>query len=639
MLKKITTVLIAAVTAFAPCVTSKAVTFESTVLTDINDHWAYDSLTTLNRAGILKGSGGKANPDLKITRGEFTALISRALSLDTMQSTDFGDISEDSIFYADISAAYAAGLVTGADDGNFYPNNPITREEIMLVISRCNTVSGKKAASFADIGKNYKYSKELSAAVSSGIIDGYSDGTFRPKNNATRAEAAVMTVRLLNSSKAPSAKTLDTFSKNYITNDTDAMDKNIALSTGNALNELYYRLECIDEINKNGKTVSKSVSNISKSSSEVSGMTAVLTYSADMTYKTNGTKNTRKASITLRIISKNDSLYVYDYNINFDYGEKINLTWEVYSTAPDYAPEGVNIVSPSSFQISAENLGVERTQLTDSVSFFNALTSSYMSYAADNGYDVWAMYKTDFTLSTSNKFLNNTAARRKAVQQLIKYACKYDIGGINFDFENMYVSNRDIFTHHVREVTLAMHEMGLFVSADVTRKETTSSVWSMCYDRSALAETADYIMLMAYDEYYAGSKTPGSVASLDWTEDTVKMALAEIPAEKLVLGIPFYTRYWEVKNGTVTSSKALSMETAQSLAAANNAEYTWDSRDGQYVVSWKKGSTECSFWLENADTVKKRITLVNDYSLAGTASWRRGLETADIWNVINENLF
>lgn len=639
MRKKITAILIAAVTALSAHGTSKAISLDNSILTDINDHWAESDILTLNRAGVLKGSANKANPDSDITRGEFAALVSRSLSLPSYESKIFNDVSEESVFFTDIGAAYSAGLITGMEDGNFYPDNLITREEIMLIISRCTSPAKSKTPLFTDINKRYKYLTELTTAVSTGIISGYSDGTFRPSSNATRAEAAAMTVRLLNSSGGTSKSKLNSFAKSYIKNDAENMQKNIELSTGTALNELYYRIDSAEAIMQNGVSLSKSIDNISQTSSENKGLISTLTYVADITYTLDSIPKRRTAVITLKIISKNNTLYVYDYNINFKYNQKINLTWEVYSAAPDYSPSGVNIVSPSSFHISAEDLQVESTYLADGISFFNALTTSYMNYADSNGYDVWAMYKTDFTLSTSNKFLNNASTRKKAVETLIKYACKYKIDGINFDFENMYISNRDMFTKHLREVTLAMHEMGLFVSADVTRKEVTSSVWSMCYDRNAIAETADYVMLMAYDEYYAGSKTAGSVASLGWTEDTIKKTLSEVPAQKLVLGIPFYMRYWEIKNGTVTFSKAISMETGWNLISANNATYTWMEKDGQYMVSWQNGKTTCAFWLENDDTVKKRIELVNNYSLAGTASWRRGLETSNIWDVISKNLF
>lgn len=118
-----------------------------------------------------------------------------------------------------------------------------------------------------------------------------------------------------------------------------------------------------------------------------------------------------------------------------------------------------------------------------------------MDYAKGNGYDVWPMYKTDFSLSTSHNFLNNAKARQTALELLVKYASKYKIDGINFDFENIYVADRALLTKHIREVTLALHEMGLITSADVTRKELSSSVWSMCYDRDSISETVDYVML------------------------------------------------------------------------------------------------------------------------------------------------
>ena len=261
-----------------------------------------------------------------------------------------------------------------------------------------------------------------------------------------------------------------------------------------------------------------------------------------------------------------------------------------------------------------------------------------MDYAKGNGYDVWPMYKTDFSLSTSHNFLNNAKARQTALELLVKYASKYKIDGINFDFENIYVADRAMLTKHIREVTLALHEMGLITSADVTRKELSSSVWSMCYDRDSISETVDYVMLMAYDQYYAGSPTAGSVAGLSWTEDTIKKTLAEVPPDKLVLGIPLYMRLWTVEKGKVTSSKAISMQTAYKLIQENNPTYEWIEKDGQYKISWNEGSKTYMFWLENSDTVKSRVALASKYSLSGVASWRRGLEVSQIWSVILQNL-
>lgn len=642
MLKKMLSMLLCLIIVFATS-TPKAISLDNSTLTDIDSHWSEDDIITLNRLGILNGSDNKANPDSLITRGEFTALISRALELQSNQALNFNDVDSQHIFYYDISAASSYGIINGMSDGNFYPEKEITREEIMLIISRCIDTDNSKKPSFSDIEKDYQYISNLSSAVASGIISGYSDGTFRPKNNATRAESASMIIRLLKSMDSGSENKFKTFSKKYIENDMNDLSSNIKNATGRALEEIEDRKSGIDVISENGVSVQKTVKSLSLDNITVSGLLATATYSGDITYlttysdKTSDEKN-YYCEITVDMISRDDSIYVYNYNLNLRKKEKINLTWEVYTTPPDYAPVGVNVVSPSSFQLSAENLNVDSTYIADGITFFNALTQNYMNYAQENNYDVWAMYKTDFTLQTSNNFLNNAVSRQKALNLLIKYACKYKIQGINFDFENVYVANRDILTKHIREVALVLHEMGLIISADVTRKDITSSVWSMCYDRDALSETADYIMLMAYDEYYAGSTTAGSVASLDWTEDTIKLTLEEVPSEKLILGIPFYMRYWEVTNGKVTTSRAISMQTAYDLINQNNVSYTWLENDGQYKISWQNGNKTCMFWLENSDTIKERVLLANKYSLSGIASWRRGLEIQNAWNVINDNL-
>lgn len=642
MLRKMLSLLLCVVLTFTT-ITTRAIFLDNRMLTDIDSHWAEKDILTLNRLGILNGSSNQANPDSFITRGEFTALIARSLELEITNPKEFNDVNSDNIFYNDISAASSHGIINGMNDGNFYPENKITREEIMLIISRCIDSSDETIPDFKDIDKNYKYLQNLSMAVASGIISGYSDGTFKPKNNATRAESAVMIVRLLKAENSANAEKIKAFSRKYIRNDMDDISININSSVGRALEEAESRQNGIILIENHNVFVEKVLKNLTLIAFKNEGLLSQSVYKGDITYITKYSDNTEaknnyNCEITLDMIFRNNTLYVYNYNLNLRKNEKINLTWEVYSTPPEYSPKGVNVISPSSFHISSENLNVDSTALTDELNFFNALTQNYINYARSSNYDVWPMYKTDFTLKTSNDFLNNVNARQKAIELLVKYACKYKIHGINFDFENIHTKNRDVLTKHVREVSLVLHEMGLVVSVDITRKEPTSSTWSMCYNRDALAETADYIMLMAYDEHYAGSKTPGSVASLDWTEEAIKLTLKEVTPEKLILGIPFYMRYWETKNGKITVSRAISMQTAYDLIRENEVSYTWIEEDGQYRISWKKGISTSEFWLENSDTIKKRVELANKYNLSGIASWRRGLEISNAWNIIEENL-
>ena len=609
---------------------------------DIDSHWAETEISSLMYADILRGSNNNVNPDSMITRGEFTALIARTLALTESGTQEFSDIPSGHMFFKEIGAAYNAGLINGVGNGTFQPQKNITREEIMLIIARTLPNSASTKVNFKDIASSYRYTTELKTAVGSGIITGFSDNTFRPKKNATRAECAVMLQRLLTSMEDVDKKEAESLANEYIQNSLKDTKKNLSVSIGRAKSETQMQIDSQNKIKSLSTQVEKLPFNTTLSSITVNGHLATAVFNGEITYVTTNTNGTRSrtynATHKVNMIQSGGRLYVYDYTLNLQKPQKINLTWEVYSSVPDYAPQGINVVSPSSFQISAESLGVERQKLYGNVKFYNSLTRKYMTYARENGYEVWPIYKTDFTTKTSDSFLNSSDARQKAISYITEYACRYLIDGINIDFENIYEKNRYLVTAHARELSVMLHELGLIVSVDITRKEPTSANWSMCYNRDALSENTDYVMLMAYDEYYASSKTAGSVASLDWVDESVQRTLKEVPADKLILGIPFYMRYFETKNGKVTSSKAISMQTAYELINSNNATYTYMEADEQYKISWQNGGKTCVFWLENTDTIAKRVNIANKYSLAGVASWRRGLEISKAWEVIDNNL-
>jgi len=621
---------------------TQAVSNETYTISDIDSHWAESEINTLVNTGILRGYNNEAKPDTTITRGEFAALAARTLTLKSNGGIVFDDIGTDHMFYNEIDAAYDAGIINGTGAGFFMPDKKITREEIMLIISRSVENKNSTEINFKDIPSDYPYINELKKAVSSGIVTGFVDNTFRPKENATRSECAVMLKRMLEARKDISKKDVEALSTKFIVNEAENTKNNLQLATGRALEETNYRLLSQEKISFLGTVVEKIPSDPELISITTDGNLANATYENEMTYivtNTNGTRQrTYRAKHDIRIINADGALKVYDYTCSLSKSNKINLTWEVYSSVPDYAPKGVNVISPSSFQISKENLGVESKPLLNGISFFNSLTRKYMDYARENNYEVWPIYKTDFTTQTSDEFLKSSDARQKSIDYLIQYACKYLIDGINVDFENVYSKNRHLLAKHIRELSVSLHELGLVISVDITKKEPTSANWSMCYDRDKLNENADYIMLMAYDEYYASSKTPGSVASLDWTENSIKLTLGEVDKDKLILGIPFYMRYFETSNGKVTSTKAISMQTAYELINSNNVTYTYIEEDMQYKISWTKNGKNCVFWLESTDTIQKRMNLVQKYNLAGVATWRRGLEIQKVWDVIYQNL-
>ena len=317
-------------------------------------------------------------------------------------------------------------------------------------------------------------------------------------------------------------------------------------------------------------------------------------------------------------------------------GQKINLTWEhVITRTPDPSnikpPTGVNVVSPTWFHLKDENGQLK-----------NLADKRYVDWAHQNGYQVWALLTNDFNPDLTNSVLTVYEKRRNMILQLVHYAEMYDLDGINIDFENVYLKDKENLVQFVRELTPYMHELGLVVSIDVTIKS-SSETWSLFLDRKALGQIVDYMMVMTYDEHWASSPVSGSVASLPWVEKGLQGILEEVPNEKVLLGVPFYTRLWkeEIVDGKLkVSSKAYSMETIDKWLKEKNVKLSYDSASQQdygEFVDTKEGATY-KVWLENEKSMEQRVDLVHKYKLAGIASWRRGFENPAIWEVIKEGL-
>ncbi|MCE0453205.1 MULTISPECIES: glycosyl hydrolase family 18 protein [Brevibacillus] len=316
---------------------------------------------------------------------------------------------------------------------------------------------------------------------------------------------------------------------------------------------------------------------------------------------------------------------------------KINLVWEhVVSKNPDVskigALPGVNVVTPTWFEMKdAEG------------NLLNRADPAYIKWAHKRGYKVWGLVTNGFNPDWTKSVLSSYDKRDQLIAQLLYYAHLYDLDGINIDFENVYLEEKEELVQFVRELTPYLHQQGLTVSIDVTIKSNAKQ-WSMFLDRKALAEVVDYVAVMTYDEHWAASPKAGSVASLPWVERGLQGVLEEVPNEKLLLGVPFYTRLWtEAKqaDGTVkVSSKAYSMTKAQEWINERKLTPVMDEASGQHYVEYKdpKDGNVYKMWIEDVASMKKRVEIVNKYDLAGIASWRRGFEVPEIWQAIDETL-
>ncbi|ALS23818.1 glycosyl hydrolase family 18 protein [Paenibacillus naphthalenovorans] len=314
---------------------------------------------------------------------------------------------------------------------------------------------------------------------------------------------------------------------------------------------------------------------------------------------------------------------------------KVNLTWEhVVTKNPDTSSippmPGVNVVSPTWFH------------LEDGEGNLNNLADpAYVKWAHERGYRVWALFSNGFDPKRTTDALSTYDKRMTMIKQLLAFTQMYSLDGINIDFENVYLKDKQNLVQFVREMTPLMHEQGLIVSIDVT-PISSSETWSLFYDRKALVESVDYMMLMAYDEHWASSPKAGSVASLPWVEQSIVALLEEdIPPSKLILGIPFYTREWteEVKDGkTNVSSRAVFMDRPQRIIKEKNLTPVFSAETGQNYIEYEEDGKRKKIWIEDETSVKARIALVNKYHLAGVASWRRGFENPQAWNWIHSTL-
>ncbi len=642
-MKKIAAVLLCTlVLMFLPFGDFGAFAFEQNTLKDIDEHWAENDIETLKALAVMNGYNGLSNPDSIVTRGEFTALITRAFGMEAGEaSKKFGDITKEHIFYDAIMAASNAGIIDGFEDNTFRPDNMITREEIMLIVSRLTSGVASKSASFKDISPDYMYLPQLSKISEDGIIGGYPDGTFKPYNKTTRAEAATIIVKAAKKYIEPgNIDNIYGFGGAYIYSHFSNLNNAVSNATGSAASDLEYIINTYNTAKNLGYTVANSVSQVNVLSFNQDGPFSRFKIEYTVTRTIGQNIKVYKGQSDLGVITRKGISKVYYHNTRIIVPEFINLTWEVFRGAPSYNTWGVNYVSPTCFRIETKpDNALKQISFGGNSLYFNSdLTDEYLNYAGANGYKVWAMYKTDFLTDTASLFLNSNEARRQANDILIGQILKNGLDGINFDFENMYKSDKGAYTNHVKEISLMAHTLGAVVSVDITKYEKTSSTWSMCYDRNALAKYADYIMLMAYDQYYAGGKTPGPVAGLGWTEDCIKLTLNEVPSDKLVLGMPYYIRIWETKNGKSVGTKAVSMSEALRQIEANNAAIQYDSKFSLNKYYWNKGDKVYMLWLEDANSIRARVALAEKYSLAGVASWRRGFESEDVWWAIVDEI-
>ena len=310
--------------------------------------------------------------------------------------------------------------------------------------------------------------------------------------------------------------------------------------------------------------------------------------------------------------------------------EPVNLVWhQTTSTdANNYFSDvtqnmtGVNVISPTWFSI-ADNSG----------NITNIASGEYVMQAHEKGLKVWGLVDNFSENISTTTVLSSTSARQNLEGQLIAGALKTGLDGINVDFESLSEDVGIHFLQFLRELSIQCHENNLVLSVDNPVPENFTSH----YDRAEQGKVTDYVIIMGYDEHYVGSEA-GSVASLPWVEQGVKDTLTEVPAERTILAVPFYTRLWKTTDGGALTSEAIGMDQAQKVIADNGAETYWDKTTSQNYGTYEGDGATYQIWLEDSKSIAEKVKLISKYKLAGVAEWKLGFENSGIWKTIAKNL-
>ncbi|WP_338091439.1 glycosyl hydrolase family 18 protein [Peptoniphilus vaginalis] len=313
------------------------------------------------------------------------------------------------------------------------------------------------------------------------------------------------------------------------------------------------------------------------------------------------------------------------------FADPINLTWD-YTYAEHSEDKinqikdikGLDVIIPTWFSIRNGNGDM-----------IDRGSQNYIKKYKDLGIDVWAYLDNSFDPNVTHEALSNENTRKKVINKTLELCKKYGMKGINIDFEHTRVDDRDYITDFVREFRQAAGD-DFIISVDVT-PQISADVTKEPYDRKTLADIADYMVVMAYDQHWGSSDKAGSVAQYKWVEGSVNVLFRSIPNKKMILGVPLYTRIWKEAGGKVTS-KTISMEEVARIIAAKGLKPVWDKESQQNYVEYQENNANYKIWIEDANSLEKKVSLVNKYNLAGVGSWRLGFETSNIWDVISKEL-
>lgn len=358
--------------------------------------------------------------------------------------------------------------------------------------------------------------------------------------------------------------------------------------------------------------------------------------------KNKALKNEEKKNITRKFEEQDYSNISKDYTINMAWHNVTNQDANNAVAQRIAQTKGLTTLAPTWIHVADTNGNISSIASAD-----------YVSYAHKQNVEVWMTVR-DFDGGISSEkesyeLLSYTSRRETLITQLIAEALRVGVDGINVDFEKISDKCGEHYIEFIRELSVKCRQNGLVLSVD----NYVPKSFNTQYDRKEQGIVADYVVIMGYDEYYAGSPEAGPVSSYNYVKEGITETLKEVPAEKVISGIPFFTRLWketpkteeELKSDKGTDaeqysatveSDAYGMDNAQAIVKQAGVDTTWDKKAGQNYATWEADGSKYEIWLEDSKSIEEKLKLMKKYKLAGTAEWSLGQESSDIWNLIQK---
>lgn len=494
---------------------------------DISNSYARVAIMNLVNKGIAAGTTDHTfEPKKAVTRAEFATFAVRVLGLQPVKNNlnPYQDTSSTAWYYGNISAMTNLNIMEGKGQGIFQPNANITREEAATLLVRMlkqrTGSTGLLPYTYADASLISGWAKPYVQAVYQlGLMRG-SDGYFRPQDQVTREEAAVMLHAIL---------------------------QNKAWSE---------QLQTPDQLG-------------------------------------------------------------------------IQLGWQYDSTTAEFKQQveqsEVNTLVPRWFFL---NSSMQVTDHTD---------STLLTWARSTGREVWPLLGNRSNPTLTHQMLSSATNRANVISQVVAYVKKYDLHGINVDFENVQPADREGLTTFVTSLATSLHAIGAVISVDVSPNLGTD--WTAAFDYAKLGVVSDYMVLMGYEEHWNGDPIAGSVASLPWVEQGLDTMLADVARSKVILALPLYTRDWSSRN-TATSSWDITLGEQGMRAKAQGSVRQWNASLAQYIIGYSSSGIPRYIWAEDSRSLTAKVRMSTERKIAGLAYWYMGGETSDVWNAIsNANRF